>query len=99
MFELTEVLLVIVALAGAALSVFLVPWLKAKTSVTEMAELLTWVEIAVQFSQQLFHSLDGEKRLEYALEFLADKGYDVNLPEIRAAVEAEVLKLHQQLKE
>lgn len=98
MIDLTNVLLAIAALAGAALSVFLVPWLKAKTSVTEMAELLTWVEIAVQFSQQLYHSLDGESRLEYALTFLETQGYDVDLPEIRAAIEAEVLKLHQQLK-
>lgn len=98
MFELTEVLLAIVALAGVVLSVFAVPWLKAKTSTTQMAELLTWVEIAVKFSQQLYHSLDGNSRLEYALDFLEDKGYNVDLPEIRAAIEAEVLKLHQQLE-
>ena len=99
MFELTKVLLALVALAGVMVSVFLVPWLKAKTSTAEMAELLTWVEIAVQFSQQLYHTLDGESRLKYALDFLESKGYDVDLPEIRAAIEAEVLKLHQQLTE
>ena len=96
--DITNVFTAFIALLLALLSAFVIPWLKRKVSAQDMAELLEWVDIAVAAAQQLYHQADGEKRLQHALGVLADKGFDVNDKAVRNAVEAAVLKHHQQLE-
>ena len=96
--DITNVFTAFVALLMAVLSAFVVPWLRRQIAADDMDDLLVWVEIAVAAAQQLYHSYDGEKRLHYALGVLSDKGFDINDKAVRSAVEAAVLKLHQQLE-
>ena len=96
--DITNVFTAFIALLVALLSCFVIPWIKTKVSTNELAEMLKWVEIAVMAAQQLYHDLSGSDRLEYALDFLKEKGYDVENDEIRNAIEAAVLQLHQQLE-
>ena len=96
--DITNVFTAFVALLMAALSAFVIPWLRRQMAAEDLDDLLVWVEIAVAAAQQLYHSCDGEKRLQHALGVLADKGFDVNDKAVRSAVEAAVLKLHQQLE-
>jgi hypothetical protein len=96
--DITNVFTAFVALLMAMLSVFVVPWLRRQMAAEDLDDLLVWVEIAVAAAQQLYHSCDGERRLQHALGVLADKGFDVNDKAVRSAVEAEVLKLHRQLE-
>ena len=97
MIDLTSFVEIVIALIGSLIAAFLIPWLKNKLTAEQTKELLCWVRIAVQAAQQLYHQLDGAERLEYALAILEKKGYDINSAEIRSAVEAEVLKLHEEL--
>ena len=97
MIDLTNVIEAAVALLAAILSAFLIPWVRSKLSAAQTAELLRWVDIAVAAAQQLYHQADGERRLDYALELLAHRGYDINDSSVLDAVEAAVLKLHRQL--
>ena len=96
--DITNVFTAFVALLMAALSAFVIPWLRRQMAAEDLDDLLVWVEIAVAAAQQLYHSCDGEKRLQHALGVLADKGFDINDKAVRSAVEAEVLKLHRQLE-
>lgn len=96
--DITNVFTAFVALLMAALSAFVIPWLRRQVAADDLDDLLVWVEIAVAAAQQLYHSCDGEKRLQHALGVLADKGFDINDKAVRSAVEAAVLKLHQQLE-
>lgn len=96
--DITNVFTAFIALLMAALSAFVIPWLRRQMAAEDLDDLLAWVEIAVAAAQQLYHSCDGEKRLQHALGVLADKGFDINDKAVRSAVEAEVLKLHQQLE-
>lgn len=98
MIELTSIIEITIALIGALVAAFVIPWLKSKLTAEQTAELMCWVRIAVQAAQQLYHQVDGAERLEYALAILEKKGYDIDSAEIRSAVEAEVLKLHQELE-
>ena len=98
MTDLTPIIEIIVALIGALLAAFVIPWLRTKLTAEGTKELLTWVQIAVSAAQQLYHQLDGSKRLEYALSILEQKGFDIESDVVISAVEAEVLKLHQQLE-
>jgi len=97
MINLTPVLEAVVALAVTLITVFLIPWLKGKTTAAQREDLLNWVDIAVAAAQQLYHQCSGQQRLEYALSVLADRGFDVDNDAGADAVEAAVLKLHQQL--
>ena len=97
MTDLTPIIEIIVALIGAVLAAFVIPWLRTKLTAEDTKELLTWVQIAVSAAQQLYHQLDGSKRLEYALSILEQKGFDIESDVVISAVEAEVLKLHQEL--
>lgn len=98
MIDLTPVINAVIALAAALCTVFLVPWLRSRTTAQQRSELLTWVDIAVTAAQQLYHSADGQIRKEYVRNFLNGKGYDVNDKDVDAAIEAAVLKLHREME-
>lgn len=99
MTDLTNIVELLIALVTVAISAFVLPWLKSKTTAEQRNNLLKWVEIAVSAAQQLYHQSSGEERLSHALKLLNEKGFDVNSTEVRDAVEAAVLKLHQNLKD
>ena len=96
MTDLTPVINAVIALAAALITAFVVPWIKRNTSEKDREELLKWVEIAVTAAQQLYHQLEGAERKQYVRAFLASKGYDVTSAEVDNAIEAAVLKLHQE---
>lgn len=98
MTDLTPVINAFIALVATIITAFVVPWIKRNTSAKDREELLKWVEIAVMAAQQLYHQLDGSKRKEYVRDFLREKGYDVTSAEVDNAIEAAVLKLHQELE-
>lgn len=96
--DLTAVCSAGITLLSALAAAVLTPWLKEKLSQQKLTQLLNWVEIAVMAAQQLYFDRDGTRRKEYVLEVLRSKGYDVDGAEIDSAIEAAVLKLHQQLE-
>lgn len=96
--NLTSILEAVIALAAAIITAFLIPWLSSKTTAQEREELLSWVDVAVAAAQQLYHKCSGQQRLDYALSVLGDMGFNVDDSAVLDAVEAAVLKLHQQLE-
>ena len=94
MIDLAPLINILIAAAAVAVSVFVIPWLNSKTTAQQREGLLRWVDIAVAAAQQLYHQCSGKDRLDYALSLLAEQGYDVDLRQVRDAVEAAVLKLH-----
>ena len=98
MTDLTTILEAIIALAVAIITVFVIPWIKSRTTAQEREELLAWVDIAVAAAQQLFYADSGKARLAYALSILESKGFDINDDTVCDAVEAAVLKLHQEMQ-
>ena len=98
MIDLTAILEAIIALAVAIITAIVIPWIKSKTTAQNREDLLKWVDIAVAAAQQLYHQYSGQQRLDYALSILEEKGFNVNDGVVVDAVEAAVLKLHQQLE-
>lgn len=99
MFDLTPLLRAVVTAAAVAVSLFVIPWLRSKTSAEQRSDLLKWVDIAVAAAQQLYHQCSGQTRLDYALSLLSEQGFNVDLRQVRDAVEAAVLKLHSAAQE
>lgn len=99
MIDLTKLFVLLVELAAVAVCLFLIPLLKSKTTKEQREDLMKWVEIAVAAAQQLFYHCDGDTRLSYALGILAEKGFDIDSKSVCDAVEAAVLKLHQEMSQ
>ena len=95
--DITPVANALIALAAALVSVVVVPWLHAKFDAEKMAEFLRWVEIGVAAAEQLFGSADGLKKKIYVVNYLKGKGCTLDMEDIENAIEAAVLKLHNEL--
>ena len=81
----------------ALITAFVIPWLKNKIGAQNMDEFMRWVQIAVAAAEQLYESTDGDGKKAYVVNFLASKGFKVNPEEFDNAIEAAVLKLHNEL--
>lgn len=103
--DLTQIILAVIALIGAVLTGFVIPWLKKKVDVengklteTQSALLKLAINTAVKAAEQLFNSEEGLKKKAYVIDILKSQGYEVDQAAINAAIEAAVLELHRQLE-
>ena len=89
MIDITPVINAVIALLAAGVSVFLIPWIKSKTTDAQRKELREWVKIGVAAAEQLYKGQGrGEEKKKYVLEFLASMGFTVDEEAINAAIEA-----------
>ena len=92
--NLTEIILAVITLIGAILTTFVLPVLKNKLTAQQQEKLNMAIRIGVFAAEQLF--AHGDEKKKYVQNLLSDKGYDVNLIEIDAAIEAMVRELKMQ---
>lgn len=98
MVDITPVINALIMLLAAIITTFVIPLLKKNASAQDLNEMLKWIDIAVMAAQQMYYMEDGATRKQYVLDFLTEKGYDVNSQAVDAAIESAVLKLHQELE-
>ena len=76
--DITPIVNAALALIGAGVSVFLIPWLKKQTTEAQRKELTAWVKIGVAAAEQLYVGQGrGEEKKQYVLDFLASMGFTV----------------------
>ena len=96
MIDLTPIVNAIIALIAAAISVFLIPWIKEKIEAEKLEQIMGWVTIAVEAAEQIYRESGmGEKKKAYVLDFLAKKGITMDVDSIDAMIESAVLDLKQ----
>lgn len=96
MIDLTPVINAIIALIAAAISVFLIPWIKEKIEAEKLEQIMGWVTIAVEAAEQIYRESGmGAKKKAYVLDFLAKKGITLDVDSIDAMIESAVLDLKQ----
>ena len=79
MIDITPVINAVIALLAAGVSVFLIPWIKSKTTDEQRKELLEWVKIGVAAAEQLYEGQGrGVEKKKYVPEFLASMGFTVD---------------------
>ena len=99
MIDLTALVQAVIALIAALISAFVIPWLKRKICAEKLAEVSTWVEIAVEAAEQLYEgSGRGAEKKEYVIQFLQQKGYTVDMAAIENMIEAAVYNLPPKLR-
>lgn len=95
MTDLTPIVNAVIALIAAIITTFLIPWIKSKIDDAKLAQIVEWVGIAVRAAEQIYNESGmGEKKKQYVLDFLADKGFTIDPNSINAMIEAAVKNLN-----
>lgn len=84
--NLTPIIEAIIGLLAALITYRLIPWIKARTTVAQQEQLETAVRIAVFAAEQIYGAGRGSEKLDYAIKYLREKGFDVDRQQIEAAV-------------
>lgn len=92
-FDITQIILAIIALAGTIVTGVLVPWIKAKTTQSQQEQLAQWVKIAVAAAEQMFKSGNGAEKKQYVINWLHERGIVFDSDMVDAAIEAAVYEL------
>ena len=102
MLDLTKVLLAILELAFTAALIYFIPYLKKlvreKTTAQQQAEIRMWVKIAVQAAEMIYNETDmGEIKFDYVVRFLEEKGFTLDVDEVKALIESAVLEMKNEI--
>jgi len=95
--NITPIVEAFLALLATLITVFVIPWIKKKIGAENMSEFLAWVDIAVAAAEQLFDSTDGAAKKQYVAVFLESKGFKLDTQALDNAIEASVIRLHNEL--
>lgn len=95
MLDLTPLLEAVIALAATAITVFLVPWLKERYGNETLEKARHWVQIAVYAAEKLYGAGNGDLKLAYAEQVLADHKIKLDTATIIAMIDAEIKMMEQ----
>jgi len=95
--NITQILLGIIILIGGAVSLFVVPYLKAHMTAEQISILAGIAQTVVYAAEKIFGAKMGEDKLKYAMNLakslLEKKGLSFDEEVVRAAIEAQVQQL------
>lgn len=95
MTDLTPIVNAVITLIAAIVTTFLIPWIKSKIDAAKLAQIVEWVGIAVRAAEQIYNESGmGEKKKQYVLDFLENKGFTLDPNSINAMIEAAVKNLN-----
>lgn len=93
MIDITQVVSCVITLLTTIISVFVIPILKNKLDQQRMTRLNAIVDIAVYAAEQMFTPEQWAEKKEWVQNWLNARGYDANLDDIDALIEAAVKRL------
>ena len=76
----------IIILFSALITYKLVPWIKSKTTEQQRKVLRATIKVLVFAAEQLYGAGKGEEKMRYVKQQLQMRGFDIDVPEIEAAV-------------
>jgi len=91
-----QILSIIVSIVGILLTYYIVPYLKNKIGTEKMNQMMIWIKAAVAAAEMIYPEFkSGEKKKEYVVEFLKNKGVTITDQELNALIEAVVYELNR----
>ena len=84
--NLTPILQALIGLLAALITYKLVPWLRERTTREQAERYAAAVKVAVFAAEQIFGAGHGAEKMNYAISYLRDRGFDVDSREIEGAV-------------
>lgn len=96
--DLTAIINALVGLAAAFVTYRLIPLIKARVAREDREKLAAAIRVAVFSAEQIFGAGHGEEKMDYAIKWLWEQGYEVDSRQVEASV-AENLNIPKMLKE
>ena len=102
--DITAILELIIKLIFAALTIFVVPKLKAliseKVAESDQKKIIRWVELAVQAAEEAERSglIDKKAKYTYALDFLEKRGVTFDPDTMQALIDSSCWELFNKFK-
>lgn len=102
--DITVILELIIKLIFAAITVFLLPKLKAliseKVAESDQKKIIRWAELAVQAAEEAERSglIDKKAKYQYAKGFLEKRGVTFDADTMQALIDSTVWELFNQFK-
>lgn len=84
--DLTPALQALIMLLSALITAFVIPWIKAKTTIAQREKMAAVVETFVFAAEQIYGSGWGKDKLHYVEARLLENGYTVDIDLIEATV-------------
>lgn len=84
--DLTPIVQALITVFAAIITLKVIPWIKARTSVDQQAAVGIITRTLVYAAEQIYGSGTGKKKLMYVKSRLKERGYDIDLDVIEAAV-------------
>lgn len=89
--DITPVAEAVVALLATIITVFIIPYIKSRTTSEQQETVAKWVKIAVEAAEQLYTgSGRGAEKKVYVMEFLEKHNISLDTEKLEAMVESAV---------
>lgn len=87
---------ILIALLGALVTYFVIPYLKTKTTKEQRDNIAAWVQFAVEAAEQLDKAgLITIPKKEFVVTFLNEKGFAITEEQLDVLIEAAVHELNK----
>lgn len=93
MIDLTDIIQAVIALIVALITYKVIPWIKTKTTESQQAILMATVRTLVYAAEQLYGAGKGKEKFTYVRQKLQEKGFDVDVDAIEAAVKEVTIEI------
>ena len=95
MIDFTPLVEALIGLAVTAITVFLIPWLRERYGNETLEKAKGWVQIGVLAAEKVYGAGNGDEKLAYVVEFLAQHKIKLDIDTLKALVNAEIKKMEQ----
>ena len=95
--NITPLVNAIISLAAVVISLFVIPVLRRKAKAQDLERLKALATLAVKAAEQLYSREAADAKRHYVLSYLESKGYSIDDHDVMNALEAAVIKLHNEL--
>ena len=86
MYNFTPIINAVIALCAAAVTYWLIPWIKAHTTAEQQAGIRATVRVFIMAAEQIYGAGHGPEKMEYVKQQLEARGISISIAEIEAAV-------------
>ena len=97
--DITNIIKFLFVIISAVLTYFVIPYIRAKTSDSELESLKSYIRAGVHAAEMLYkESGMGKNKKEYVVEYLRELGYSVDVNELDALIEGAVYDLKKSIE-
>lgn len=98
MIDFTPLFEALVVLLSSVITIVIIPALRERYGNEKLEKARSWVQIAVYAAEKMYGAGNGDKKLAYAEQILAEHKIKLDTATIKAMVDAELLKMQQATK-